>query len=276
MLHAVSLKPLCVQGLKTPHRLRPCDLPLVGVQIAISMATEANGDVHMATAAVGTEDGGGRGGEEGYGGGEEGVSGCWRTRWLPGKFLRMPPTGESEVGLNLSISLSVTLSLLNGNSHSVKSPPDLLRSPSPLHPPHPIMHLLRVCVSSNLCLCLQSCGSCDHVWLLFERFRVWAGLTRMSLSSGIQEGFVRFCSFLTCRYVQSGDSQYDFLPVSVCNLEFSRVMITILFGELGIKAWTVYMTWYIYITNLCSLWYLWFNTDRISERDSPIPCKLIN
>lgn len=37
--------------------------PLVGAQIAISMATEVNGDVvHMATAAVGTEDGGGRGG----------------------------------------------------------------------------------------------------------------------------------------------------------------------------------------------------------------------
>lgn len=59
MLHAVSLKPLCVQGLKTPHQLHPCDPPLS--QIAISMATEANGpDVHMATAAVGTEDGGGR------------------------------------------------------------------------------------------------------------------------------------------------------------------------------------------------------------------------
>ena len=25
MLHAVSLKLLCVQRLKTPHRLRPCD-----------------------------------------------------------------------------------------------------------------------------------------------------------------------------------------------------------------------------------------------------------
>lgn len=60
---------------------------------------------------------------------------------------------------------------------------------------------------------------------------MWAGLTRMSLSSGIQEGFVRFCFFLTCRYVQSGDSQYDFLPVSVCNPEFRRVKITILFGE---------------------------------------------
>lgn len=80
MLLAVSLMLLCVQGLKTPHRLRPCDPSLVGAQRAISMATEVNdSDVHMATAAVGTEvGGGGYGGVQERGGGldADAFSGC--------------------------------------------------------------------------------------------------------------------------------------------------------------------------------------------------------
>lgn len=116
----------------------------------------------------------------GYGGGEGGVSGCWRTPWLPGKFSRMPPTGESEVGLNLPVSNSFSFKLHLLLSQVLLTP----CSPQPpsLCPPLPIMHLLRACVSSNLCLSLQQCGSSDHVWSLLQGFHVWAGPTQTSLS----------------------------------------------------------------------------------------------
>lgn len=125
----------------------------------------------------------------GYGGGEGGVSGCWRTQWLPGKFSRMPPTGKSEVGLNLSVSNSFSL---NCTSYSVKSSWPPLQPPNP--PPSPSHH------APPTCLCLiRPLSQFAAMWqqlsclITVRGFHVWAGVTRTSLSSAIQERFVQCC-----------------------------------------------------------------------------------
>lgn len=129
------------------------------------MATKENGsDVRMATAAVGTEDGGGR--RRLWGRGRRGVSGCWRTGWLPGKFLRKcrPLTNQKWAWISLSLKLSFSFKLHLLLSQESSWPPC-----TPQPPPHSTLPIPS-CTSSMFVSHQTFVCVCDHVWSLLDGF----------------------------------------------------------------------------------------------------------